>query len=227
MKNSPLQTSILIGLLAFAIGFTAFVVIPTMLMDASIVIVLLYIYLFVLGPIIGFTFGRIKYKELKDESANPIQNKSTVKTRVRLVDVSDDSIVTINGQTYIGNSVTINNGKVTVNGNDVTPDSKTITISINGNINDLKVDRCVSIDVEGDVGNLKTTSGNVNVTGNVTDSIKLTSGDIKCNDVGGSIKTTSGKIDCHTIHGNAKSVHGKVTTQKSISRQLDDLLKQS
>ena len=226
MKNSPLQTSILIGLLAFAIGFTAFVVIPTMLMDASIVIVLLYIYLFVLGPIIGFTFGRIKYKELKDESANPIQNKSTFKPRVKLVNV-DDSIITINGETYIGNSVTINNGKVTINGNDVTPDSKTITISINGNINDLKVDRCVSIDVEGDDGNLKATSGNVNVTGNVTDSIQSTSGNIKCNDVGGSIKTTSGKIECNTVYGNPTSVHGKVTIQKSITQQLDDLLKQS
>lgn len=231
MKNSQLLHSILVGLLAVFIGATIFLIIPATFIDSSVIIPMVYIYILTLGPIIGVTFGRMKYKELKAEGNNPTkptQNKSSVKPKVKLVDISNDSVITINGQTYIGNSVSINNGKVTINGNDVTPDSKTITISINGNINDLKVDRCVSIDVEGDVGSLKATSGNVNVTGDVTDSIQSTSGNIKCHDVDGSIKTTSGKIECNNVYGNATSVHGKVNIkQSSIMEQLDKLLKES
>jgi len=219
MRNSILFRSISVAIMAMFIGFIIIVVLPAAIFDSTLFVLLGYPYVFILGPIIGFTFGRIKYKELKGESANPIkpiQNKSTFKPKVKLVDISEDSTITINGETWIGNSVTIKNGKVSINGNDVTPDSKSISITINGNINDLSVDRCESIMVDGDVGGLRTTSGNINVTGNVTDSIKLTSGNIKCNDVGGSIKTTSGEIECHTVNGNATSVHGKVIIKNKL-----------
>lgn len=50
------------------------------------------------------------------------------------------STIRINNNSYVGNSVVITNGKIIINGKDVTPDSKEINISVEGNIDELKVD---------------------------------------------------------------------------------------
>ena len=51
-----------------------------------------------------------------------------------------------------------------------------------------------NIKIVGDVGNVKTTSGDVEISGNVTGSIQTMSGDVKCKTVGGSVTTMSGDI---------------------------------
>ena len=104
------------------------------------------------------------------------------------------STITINGNTYSGNSVVVTNGRVVINGKDVTPDSKEINISVEGNIEELKVDACNKVSVTGTVKNISTKSGDVDVTGDVNGSIQTMSGDVDCRHIQGSVSTTSGDI---------------------------------
>ena len=109
-------------------------------------------------------------------------------------------MIIVNNQNYTGRSVTIINGKVIIDGNDVTPDSKEITIRVEGNLDSLNVDYANMIQVEGNVGSLNSTSG-----------------DVVCNSVTGDIKTTSGAIFCGPIGGNVQTVSGDVTSSGPIS----------
>jgi hypothetical protein len=103
--------------------------------------------------------------------------------------------ISINGMTIQGSgNVVISNGKIMVNGKDVTPDSKEINIVINGNVDELKVDACNKVSVTGSVKSIKTQSGDVDVTGDVDGSIQTMSGDVDCGTVGGSISTMSGDV---------------------------------
>lgn len=106
------------------------------------------------------------------------------------------SFIIINGKPYVGSNVSVQNGKVIVDGKDVTPDidSKEIIVTVDGNIQELNVDSCNKVTVNGNVVNLKTISGDVDVSGNVSGPIKTISGDVDCGNVGGSINTTSGDI---------------------------------
>jgi hypothetical protein len=104
------------------------------------------------------------------------------------------STITINGNTYSGNSIVVTNGKVVISGKDVTPDSKEINISVVGDIEQLKVDACNKVSVEGSVKSISTQSGDVEVTGDVDGSISTMSGDVDCGHVQGSISTMSGDV---------------------------------
>ena len=96
--------------------------------------------------------------------------------------------------TIEGNSINIKNGKVFVDGKDVTPEAKEITITVNGDIDHVQADVCQTISVVGDVGNIRTVSGDIAVTGKLNGSIQTVSGDVECRDVAGSISSVSGKI---------------------------------
>jgi hypothetical protein len=104
------------------------------------------------------------------------------------------STVVINNNTYSGNNIVISKGKVIIDGKDVTPDSKEININIQGDINELKVDACDKLSVTGNVKNVSTKSGDIDITGNVEGSIQTMSGDVDCGNVGGSISTMSGDV---------------------------------
>jgi hypothetical protein len=120
------------------------------------------------------------------------------------------SSITVNGKNYVGSSVTIMNGKVIVNGKEVTPeDSKVITINIEGDVEELNVDVCEKITIKGNVKNIQTSSGDVECN-NITGSIQSSSGDIECGDVGGSIQTSSGDVKCGTISGNVRTNSGDI-----------------
>lgn len=87
--------------------------------------------------------------------------------------------VTINGNTITASgSIVVSNGKIIVNGKDVTPNAREISIQITGNVERLEVDACQKLSVSGDVGSLKTKSGDVDC-GNVGGSISTMSGDVK------------------------------------------------
>lgn len=105
------------------------------------------------------------------------------------------SSVTINGKTYIGNNIIVSNGKIMVDGKNVTSDDKVINITVNGNIDSLKVDTCNKLEIIGNVTNVNTVSGDININGDVSGSIQTVSGDVKCKNVGGSINTLSGDIN--------------------------------
>ena len=106
--------------------------------------------------------------------------------------------ISINGinvsGSFSGGSVVIANGKVFVDGQDVTPDSKNVRIDINGNVDKLQVDVCCKITVKGNVGDIVTQSGNVDVEEDVRGSVKTMSGDVDCNQIHGSVSTMSGNI---------------------------------
>ena len=104
------------------------------------------------------------------------------------------STVTINGNTYQGNNIVISNGKVIVNGNDVTPNEKQIDIVVHGNIEYVTVDACNSLLVNGNSNNISTNSGDVSIMGNVQGSIQTMSGDVECSDISGSVSTMTGNI---------------------------------
>lgn len=104
------------------------------------------------------------------------------------------SIITINGNTFSGSNIIVTNGKVLINGKDVTPDSKEINISVVGNIEQLKVDACNKVSVEGNVQSISTKSGDVEVSGDVDGSISTMSGDVDCGHVKGSVSTMSGDV---------------------------------
>lgn len=106
------------------------------------------------------------------------------------------SKINVNGNIYSGNSIVINNGRVIVDGNEITPENvKEINISVDGDVVELKVDSCSLLKVSGNVTHVQTKSGDVSVLGDVEGNIQTMSGDVKCGSVGGSITTMSGNIN--------------------------------
>lgn len=120
--------------------------------------------------------------------------------------------IIINGSSYSGSDVRIENSKVFINGNLVKggENDKTINIRIEGNVDRFNVDYCSNIVVEGDVKSLNTTSGDV-IANNVTGDLKTTSGDVKIKgNIGGSVTTVSGDVEAKSISGNVKTVSGDI-----------------
>lgn len=128
-----------------------------------------------------------------------------------------NSMITINGKSisYSGNgSISIVNGKVIVDGKRIdSEDSKTINITILGDIKDLNIDYCETISVSGTVGDLQTTSGDVNCK-DISGDVQSTSGNIECGNVNGSVKTVSGNVRANEISGSTKTVSGDIKTNK-------------
>lgn len=111
------------------------------------------------------------------------------------------NIVTINGKTYkVEGKVSFVNGTIFANGKKVQDyeeaekDEKKINISIEGDVEKIDVDVCDSITVSGSVKNIKTTSGDVEVEGDVDGDVQTVSGDINCGNVSGDASTVNGNI---------------------------------
>lgn len=103
--------------------------------------------------------------------------------------------ISINGiNVSASGSISITNGKVFVNGIDVTPEGKEINIVITGDTDKIQVDACNTFIVNGKVGSVKTMSGDVDVRGDVDGSIQTMSGDVECGKVSGSVSSMSGDI---------------------------------
>ena len=103
------------------------------------------------------------------------------------------SSIVIDGREFSGKSVSISNGKVTIDGvkqdGDLVGD---INITVNGDVEFLE-NECGTVSAQS-VTTIKTMSGNVKC-GEVKGSIKTMSGDVTCSDVSGNISTISGDID--------------------------------
>lgn len=123
--------------------------------------------------------------------------------------------IIINGNRYTGNSVSVINNKVFIDGVDQTPNAKQITIGIEGNIENLTVDYADSITVTGDVGRVKSGSGNVTCRNVGTDGVTTGSGNVEVgNSVLGDVKTGSGNVKSNTIAGSAKTMSGNIKYNK-------------
>lgn len=98
--------------------------------------------------------------------------------------------IIINGITYEGGSTIVvkGNGTVTVNGKTLheTPDAKMIMITIEGNVDNLTVEACNRVIVDGNVNDLR-----VGV------------GDVKCQTITGSLNSGTGNVTINSIN-NAK-----------------------
>ncbi len=106
-------------------------------------------------------------------------------TRIRINGVD----VSVSGS---GN-LSIRNGRVIINGKDVTPDVPQIRIEVQGDVSSIQADACEQIHVTGSVGEVKTSSGDVRC-GDVAGSVQVMSGDVTCGNVAGSVSTMSGDI---------------------------------
>lgn len=109
--------------------------------------------------------------------------------------------IIINGKRFnYSGSLSIINGKYFVDGkevkdwNEFTKDQKTINISIEGNVDKLTVDCCETVTITGNCGKVKTTSGDIEIGGNVDGDVESVSGDIECGNISGDAKTVSGNI---------------------------------
>jgi hypothetical protein len=103
-------------------------------------------------------------------------------------------MITINGVSYYGNNISINNGNIKIDGINVAVNEKMINISVNGNVDQLSVDSCESLIVSGNVADVKTVSGDVNCQ-NVLGSVKTVSGDVSAKNINGNVNTVSGDIN--------------------------------
>ena len=107
-------------------------------------------------------------------------------------------MVIINGVSYSGNNVTVCRNKVIIDGVEVTDknaiDGKIINITIDSPVDKLHVDACESIKIIGNVGDVSTLSGDVDIEGSVSGSVKTMSGDVDCGAISGSVTTMSGDI---------------------------------
>ena len=121
------------------------------------------------------------------------------------------AIVVINGSqiNVSGRSISVVNGKVIVDGKDVTPDDKVIRIEVQGNVETLDVDVCAAIHVTGAVRELVTASGDVRCA-DVLGGVRTTSGDVQCKEVRGAVETVSGDVTASVIHGKVRTVSGDV-----------------
>lgn len=122
--------------------------------------------------------------------------------------------ITIGNVTYHGNNISIINGRVIIDGKDVTPDGKQITINVTGDIQELNVDSCDKVTVTGNVGSLKTSTGDVEVDGNVG-SLNTSTGDVEVNgNVEGDLESQNGDISCQNVGGSVSTKNGDIKYRK-------------
>ena len=109
--------------------------------------------------------------------------------------VSSKGSITINGQTFSGNNVSVVNGKVIIDGKEqeLAGDEKVLNITINGNCGDVELSQ-----------------GDITVNGNVNGKVYNDQGSIKCGDVGGNVTNNQGSIRCGDIKGNATTNMGNI-----------------
>lgn len=105
----------------------------------------------------------------------------------------------INGKVYSGKNISVVNGKVFIDGklaNEDQVDDKIVNIKITINApTSLHIDTASTIQVYGNVSELKTGSGDVDIMGNCLN-VQTGSGDVEFETLveGGSVKTGSGDI---------------------------------
>ncbi len=138
----------------------------------------------------------------------------------------------INDMNFNGHNITIENGKVIVDGKDVTHSIKMTNgnkyssndvyqINITGDVGNVVVDDCSKITIGGNVIHVSAHNGNIDVKGNVVahmnaiDVISVNNGNINIGgDVTGNVATKMGNIKCGNVSGNATTKMGNINIIK-------------
>ena len=118
-------------------------------------------------------------------------------------------MIIINNKSYSGSNVTIRENKVIVDGVDQTPNDKVITISIDGDVNQLNIDHCEKLNIVGNVGYVRSGSGDINCT-NITGGAQTGSGDVECETINGNVQTGSGNVKSDKITGSVRTGSGDI-----------------
>ena len=127
--------------------------------------------------------------------------------------------IKINGVTITtgGKSLVVSDGKVIVDGKTMnTEDEKIINIEVHGDIDKIDVDVCRQIEVEGNVGDVRTSQGNITINGSAMDTVTNSQGSIKIEgDVNGDVKNSMGTVKAGgNIYGKVKTSMGSIKGQK-------------
>jgi hypothetical protein len=121
--------------------------------------------------------------------------------------------LTVNGSIVAGNftgkNIRIQNGNVIIDGQNITPDSKSISIEVHGNVAQLDTGGCLETVIKGDVGSIDGGSGDIECK-NVTGSISTGSGYVSCETIGGNVSTGSGDVQANSIMGSVKTGSGDI-----------------
>ena len=110
-------------------------------------------------------------------------------------------------------NISMNNGKVSINGKDYVGRSIEINkdiVIIDGIEQDTLTSKVINVSVVGDVESIKGGCSEVHIQGSCG-SVSTMSGDVTCADVNGDIKTMSGDIKCGNVTGNIKTMSGDIT----------------
>ena len=124
--------------------------------------------------------------------------------------------IEINEVSVSGSDVQINNGRVIIDGVDMTPDMENITVVVKGDVKRLNIAACRTLEIEGNVAEVRPMSGNVKITGNVEGNVNVTHGDVAVGgDVRGKAETLSGDIHIKgSVGGKVRTLSGDVSIGK-------------
>lgn len=96
-----------------------------------------------------------------------------------------------------GNSVSIINNKIFVDGKEIETEEKVINIIVEGNLDKLEVDCCNSIKVNGVTKDIEVSNGNIAISGDVKGNVNNINGNIIAKVINGNCKTTNEDILCN------------------------------
>ena len=142
---------------------------------------------------------------------NIVNQSSTVISGNTKITNSKIGNISINGNNIVGNNITVIGNKVYVDGKELTEysDSKTVNINIVGDVDSIEGGN--NIVITGNVREVNSYSGDIEVKGNVEGSVESRSGDINISEnVGGNVETVSGDVRAKAINGNVKTVSGDI-----------------
>lgn len=133
---------------------------------------------------------------------------------------------TINDVTHnVKNSLVMQNGRVIVDGVDVTKEYENVSITIHGDVKEMQVTVCKEVTINGNVGSVTNTHGDLKC-GNVTGDVETVHGDVECNNVGDGVKTIHGKINCGDVNGDVESNMGDIYIKGSVKGSVKNNKKQ-
>lgn len=97
-------------------------------------------------------------------------------------------------------NMTINNGKVTVDGMFFEEwynrdEIVVINITVSGDVESINVDSCDTISINGNANHVNTKNGNVSVSGNIEGNVESKNGNITANTIQGNAETKNGNIN--------------------------------
>jgi hypothetical protein len=108
-------------------------------------------------------------------------------------------MININGMSFTGSKVQITNNKIYIDGKLLDEshleDAKVFNIIVDGPLSKLDVENAESIEIKGDVGSVKTTNGNVQVSGSVNGDVKTVNGNVNAINIDGKVSTVNGNIN--------------------------------